>query len=515
MDYKKPNFNEIHYVDLPFQSNVYGLAKLTASGNTEDNKIIVATINGNFQCLDFDRELLTCRTTTVPFTYIPEIDSEIIAIDIFNQKGNFNGVVIGITFTKVNKTTTDNPSNFLNIYSEFGEDMLIDLERISQGCQSLPLSFISYKLYHADILTSEDYLETLFLLSGSDTRIHCYKMVDNEFVEVQIEKYFVEFHKPPAVVLSMCCLLNVHLKTRISAFGCRSGYIGVYVLDAVNNEILQTFSNDVDCPITSLSFFSHFGSVEDTQKWGAACRSNNIHLLVTNSFYPSFVYLNVFSKEAASTRETKNDSKINEDISTTSKSTKNEPNILRDSAPAVIDGNAGDANAPRTTENVFVTQTTFSHVTQHIALLANSSDFDCALTALIYDIDFDGCNEIIIGTYAGKILVYKLTEIPVRNENDSGISSVNTGAVEIESGVSRATSDAAGNSGATKKPATEFGLVYSWDFKAAILSVQCLDLTGDGLAELVILTVNGMHILQHDLVDVACILNKRINDLKI
>ncbi|KAJ8347953.1 hypothetical protein SKAU_G00265420 [Synaphobranchus kaupii] len=80
--------------------------------------------------------------------------------------------------------------------------------------------------------------------------------------------------------------------------------------------------------------------------------------------------------------------------------------------------------------------------------LQESDQYDSVLCALVTDLDFDGHREILLGTYGQELLCYKFQQR---------------------------------------------------SFKSPLLSITYLDLTGDGLRELAILTLKGLHILQHSL----------------
>ncbi|KAF4073358.1 hypothetical protein AMELA_G00258070 [Ameiurus melas] len=94
--------------------------------------------------------------------------------------------------------------------------------------------------------------------------------------------------------------------------------------------------------------------------------------------------------------------------------------------------------------------------------LAGSDQCDAVLCALLIDLDFDGQLEVLLGTYGLDLLCYKFQQP--------------TGSTE-----------------------GRFQLMWRRSFKSPLLSIIYLDLTGDGLKELAILTIKGLHILQHSL----------------
>ncbi|XP_010869094.2 KICSTOR complex protein kaptin [Esox lucius] len=107
--------------------------------------------------------------------------------------------------------------------------------------------------------------------------------------------------------------------------------------------------------------------------------------------------------------------------------------------------------------------------------LPESDKCDAVLCALVTDLDFDGQKELLLGTYGQELLCYKLQH-----------------AVKGEEG--------------------RFQLLWRRSFKSPVLSIIYLDLTGDGLRELAILTLKGLHILQHSLTSTADLVLQRLAD---
>ncbi|KAM4643467.1 LOW QUALITY PROTEIN: KICSTOR complex protein kaptin [Amazona ochrocephala] len=98
--------------------------------------------------------------------------------------------------------------------------------------------------------------------------------------------------------------------------------------------------------------------------------------------------------------------------------------------------------------------------------LPGSDLHDSVLCALTPDLDFDGHPEVLLGTYGQELLCYKYS-------------------------------------------GGEFRLLWSRRFPSPLLSLLYSDLTGDGLAELAVVCVRGLHVLQHRLEPVArCVLER-------
>jgi len=102
--------------------------------------------------------------------------------------------------------------------------------------------------------------------------------------------------------------------------------------------------------------------------------------------------------------------------------------------------------------------------------LPDSGKYDCALCALVADVDMDGRPEILLGTYGQELLVYK-------HLGDS----------------------------------KEWILWSQTTLSNPIYSLLYLDLTSDGMNELVALTLKGVHILQHNVDQVEKLLEQRLD----
>jgi hypothetical protein len=55
--------------------------------------------------------------------------------------------------------------------------------------------------------------------------------------------------------------------------------------------------------------------------------------------------------------------------------------------------------------------------------------------------------------------------------------------------------------------------LWQKDFPHPLQSMAYVDLTGDGLKELLVLTTKGLHVLQHNLQNVTELCHKRVQNL--
>ena len=106
-----------------------------------------------------------------------------------------------------------------------------------------------------------------------------------------------------------------------------------------------------------------------------------------------------------------------------------------------------------------VFQNVLDHGLENSSVLPLSDEFDIPTCCSLADIDFDGRQEILIGTYGEELLVYKVSA-------DKNIS--------------------------------DWTLQWSKSFNNPIHGIFHLDLTNDGMKELAIVTMKTVIILQHD-----------------
>lgn len=102
-------------------------------------------------------------------------------------------------------------------------------------------------------------------------------------------------------------------------------------------------------------------------------------------------------------------------------------------------------------------------------LLPGSDQFDSVLCGLVTDVDLDGRPEVLVATYGQELLCYKY-------------GSPEAGPPEAKPG---------------------FHLLWQRSFCSPLLAMAHVDLTGDGLQELAVVSLKGVHILQHSLVQAS------------
>lgn len=246
--------------------------------------------------------------------------------------------------------------------------------------------------------------------------IHFDKDVHQTYSEVSIDKHFPEFADVPDIVLAMSLKYIEEETSRISAIGCESGELQVARTALRGNEIelVSSWKVDLDSPISVVQFFN------DKTPWPIpeALRS-----------------VGITEREDVPAPQT-----------------------------ALLVGNMLGTS--------FVYRDVLGKGQNAYAMLPASDQFDTVVCGCVADIDMDGENEVILGTYGQEVLVYKLERVPVGKD--------------------------------------EYSLLWQQTVSHPILSLRYMDLIGDGVCELLVLSTKGLHILQHDLQEMTQLCLERI-----
>ncbi|XP_066995256.1 KICSTOR complex protein kaptin isoform X2 [Anabrus simplex] len=411
------NMIDAHYFLLPSQGNVYSITKLCMSNGV--NKILAASLRRkvfSFEYTEDPERFLKPSVREVLFTYIPS-GAEIIALDAFNKSQASDDFVIGITIIK--SRSDQNVETYLNIYSEWEPNSEFNLESVAQNCLMLELNFIPYHLYHTSLPADggNDTREVVWLLSGSDKKIHMFRE-DHEnhcYSEVETAEYFPELIQLPSIALWIDVYYCKQSAKRLSAFGCECGYFRLAVVDGLKKEVLANYSARFEGPISSVHFF--------TKDPDLKC--------------PSFLDLTDESNDIE-------EMDVNLVISNTLQPSVVYMNVIQQGLKKAF-------------------------------TLVDSDQYDAVLCSYIADIDMDGTNEILLGTY-GQMLVYKHHE-------------------------------------GTNENAERWVLTSQRSFANPIHAMLYLDITGDGVREFVVLTLRGVHIMQHDADEVSEKFMRRFQEL--
>ena len=398
------NLIDAHWFPLTSQGNIYSMTKLCSSNGC--NKVLVASLKRKIYSCEYH---LTPNSHLRPlvkellFTYIPS-GAEIISIDAYNKSDTGDGFVIGITILKVSTDTS--VERYLNIYTEGavdGEgDEASSIEAIAQNCLMVELAYTPYHLYHTILPQQNSQNEVVWLLSGSDYKIHMIRedKLNHSYSESSIEKYFPELHDIQAISLWINIYYYDNYNRRLTVIGCECGLVKVAIVNVLELKVRRSWKLRYDRPVPSVCVFPQ----------------------QSNVMKPSFV-----------------------DCKGSTRSSDDEETKLN-----VLIVNASHA---------VVFMDILNNGMEDDIRLNGSETSDCILCSCIADIDMDGQNEILLGTYGQEVLIFSFVN-------------------------------------------STWELVIRKLFDAPVHSICYMDITNDGIKELIVLTQRGVHILQHNIMDI-------------
>ncbi|KAI2801334.1 hypothetical protein BLOT_010884 [Blomia tropicalis] len=322
---------QLNFFPLAIPSNAYGLAHLKG----DKNRVLITTLEKQIFCIEYNsiENQFTCYE--IHFAYIPN-GADIISIDTFQRSSN-RDTVVGITFFKNSKESDSNEfrknviqssnrltSNsdrtqtfnhyYFNIYSSFSTiNNRFDLNQLAQDCQTFELEFVPFHLYHTSLIYPDQTNETVWLLSGSDCCVHIYRedVKKQCFFKEKIELFpeLINF-KSIALWIDVMHIIDsdpdsscgFHQR-RLTSIGCEDGSVELFELayeDPNRPEILRSFRCQFDGPVLSVRLFKDQSDIHFDRLWKQRLnvptnknQSEQIHLLVGNSYEPPVVFRNV------------------------------------------------------------------------------------------------------------------------------------------------------------------------------------------------------------------------------
>lgn len=223
--------------------------------------------------------------------------------------------------------------------------------------------------------------------------------LNHGYSESSIEKYFPELHDIQGIAVWINIYYYDNYNWRLTVIGCECGLVIVAIVNVLELKICRTWKLRYDRPISSVCIFP---------------QQNNV-------IKPSFI----------NSRGTKfplsNETKLNILIVNTS--------------------------------NAVVFMDILNNGMDEDIILNGSETSDCILCSCTADINMDGRNEILLGTYGHEVLIFCFVN-------------------------------------------STWELIIRKLFDAPVHSICYMDITNDGMKELIVLTQRGVHILQHNIVDV-------------
>lgn len=369
MTSKQLYWTDAHFCGLRSQTNVYGLTKITSLDGL--TRLLAVSLHGHFITVEYQKSF---DNRLIPITregefcvanalHDPDVaeDFEVVSVDMFYRDKERKDIILAVTYLKSTLAAPFDEkaySAFMNIYlladQERPHTNLIDAIKVSQ---IHTLDYFPLQLLHHTINVDGDQEWTCLIVSGNDNKVHVFRQKNDvdEFDEDpdMILKYFPEFVNVTGCVTHMV-LKPLDVNHRLSAFGVQSGQVTVFLVNTITLQIEKQLTTDMDSPITSIQLFSHHVSTpypdflprEDKmhKDEGHEEQDTCINLLVTSAIDPAVVFCDVLESDLSK---------------------------------------------------------------RHVLPLSNSQDV--VLCSCVMDIDFDGENEILIGTYGQVLLAYKFS----------------------------------------------------------------------------------------------------------
>ncbi|XP_069118014.1 KICSTOR complex protein kaptin-like isoform X1 [Argopecten irradians] len=530
MDQRGWRWTDAHFCSLPSQLTLYGITS-TPQTNVYthakviepegSNKLLVASLTGKIVSVEYQRngQKLKPSTKEVQFTYIPG-DAELVSMDVAHRTSHQGtGLLIGITFLKQTQTEDGEHAcmQYLNLYSfSQSEEDSHYVDSVAQTCVTLELDFMPYQLIHTECVR-EGGLETVFLLSGNDHKVHMYRE-DHvapvlRFKEEEIGDFFPELCSPGSSVHWMDIVYVDNHKKRLTAQGLQTGQVFFSLVDVHTTEVLQGWEKVFDSPITCVKIFNPDNQVP----------------------FPEFLE-NIEGKD----------------------------NSVAEESPVVY-----NLVVMSSLEPTVVYRNILTNGLDNALYLPGSCCYDIPLCACVADIDFDGHNEILVGTYGQELLAYKLMQeddqIPVVKKPPSLTKNKMSSPANINSynmtepiqsprqrhltGSGHTGRDTQGDMKLPRKAKSQenlsssltntqdsvlrgelpevdlqepvgdkklcYKLLWQRSFASPVVGVDRVDIMGDGMDDMVVVTLRGVHVIQPELSEVAQVCLERLRDLAV
>jgi hypothetical protein len=313
----------------------------------------------------------------------------------------------------------------------------------SNFIRSFSLNFVPLQLMRRSI-SNEGNLETMFLLSGSDKKVHCF-LPDTRYnwVKLDVPKYKMELI-PNLVNLqgsAICIDIYDGENYQVTAIGCQNGFLQLYIKSNTSGQYIDIPPLFLNGPVNSVKLFR--------------CRSDPT--LLNNRCKNSLV------------------AKVGELLH--SKIQSSEQDEALNGLNLVVGETIGRVTLFRNVEKLIFNDpiVILSENPRHGYQSADLMSFDSILCTHVSDVNADGLNEILIGTYSKHLLIY----CPVIT-SDNNIT---------------------------------YELSEQYKFPAPIYSIKTLDINKDGLEELFICSMYHVHVMQPDLVKAKQQVNDRVTAL--
>eukprot|EP01103_Thecamoeba_quadrilineata_P013186 TRINITY_DN3583_c0_g1_i1.p1 TRINITY_DN3583_c0_g1~~TRINITY_DN3583_c0_g1_i1.p1 ORF type:complete len:391 (+),score=77.41 TRINITY_DN3583_c0_g1_i1:24-1175(+) len=317
------------------------------------------------------------------------------------------------------------------------------LTNIAKDCQQIELGFVPILLCHFETEASSGRYEKLFVLSDASSCLHFYKEEKQTglFIEEKSESYILpelnQLSKLEGIYSSPLALdiryyFSMRRSVRITAVGCQNGAVSLSISDSQG---LKTRKKTLDGPIIKTIVFSSKSS-----PYLRASQSAR----VSEMEHPAYFRLEKNARAAGVGRTVLEEEADEEENYT--------------DVHLLVCGALGFAVVYRNVTRKWLEDPLFLF----------GSSFDSITSACVADVDFNGYNEILIGTYGHQLLVFNHKETKTKK---SGVEE------EEEEGLT-------------------YVLTQQKGFNWPVYSIRFVDVMKDG-AEMILLTTRfGLHLLR-------------------
>ncbi|KAG0024756.1 hypothetical protein BGZ81_007602 [Podila clonocystis] len=367
------------------------------------------------------------------FTVCGSANQEIVSMDAFERVDDRGcQVVVTVAIAK-----EEDPAQFeircygANTFGTSIKELLLGLPS-SKDIQTIPMSWAPTKITHAPL--DDDPFEMAILVGGSDSCVHFYLQDEfsGVFSEKPIESYFSVLSSFPYCEY---CVLSLTIKDyptyRVVAAGTQNGTLNVGIIPR----------DPVTLKLDRANAKSH-----------------------TTVLFAPITTLTIFTSRVQTHNAPTQDSHPSEGI-----------HLLVTCA----------------IEQVWV----YSNIDAHGLLkrtdLAECSYHDSILTAHVMDADWDGHNELLIGTYGRQLMVFKELPSGQLPYSSAAYASSHVSHLHQQHHLHQHHNYSLENSDHTE-PRGNYGMTWNRRFASPVYGISSADLNDDGLEELIITTLNGV-----------------------
>ncbi|OUM61747.1 hypothetical protein PIROE2DRAFT_12150 [Piromyces sp. E2] len=329
--------------------------------------------------------------------------------------------------------------------------------------QSMPISFIPYKLAHARAyINGKDRM--LFLLCGGDKKIRAFYKSESSgrVFEVPIDAFSPMLKNTNQITLEL--QVEYFNDKRYIVAGNADGMLHIGIAPIL-------FSRRIDIQNEkhyTLNLFSPISSMHLYTTWTVEALNQSKYTILKKGNH--------------------DENQINNEQNNNTNNNNNKKNELN----LVVTCGIGVAYVIKSLETIdFESKTVSSssnennNVTNSLIKrkikLPDSDKYNTLLCCTSMDVDFDGRNEILIGSYSQDLLVYK-ENISMEDEEE-----------EEEEGDEEKINEN------LMDKSNYFEMIWQREFAFPLYDIYVGDFNMDGLLELVIITMFGIHILQYNL----------------